>query len=147
MRFLPRNGVLYRRTKTGMPPRRVLGNTKEKREVLRQLHEESGQWERDGTYEKAQLRYCWDGLDRGIDRFIGSCEECQKRRTHRDNEPLHPTFSAKVSPRVGLDIVHMPTTTDRSKYKVVMCKDFRGWGEGYFASGGKVYLRGLDGVF
>ena len=32
VKFLPRAGVLYRHAKMGMPPRRVLGNTKDKRE-------------------------------------------------------------------------------------------------------------------
>ena len=33
VRFLLRDGLLYRRAKTGMPPRRVLGNTMDKTEV------------------------------------------------------------------------------------------------------------------
>ena len=34
VKFLQRDGVLYRHVKTGMPPRRVLGNTTDDREVL-----------------------------------------------------------------------------------------------------------------
>ena len=68
VRFLLRDRVLYRRVKTGMPPRRVLGNTKDKTEVLRQLHDESGHRGRDGTYEKTRHRYYWDCLYRDIDR-------------------------------------------------------------------------------
>ena len=59
VKFLLRDGVLYRRAKTWMPPRRVQRNTKDKEEVLRQLHNESGHRGRDGTYEKARLRYYW----------------------------------------------------------------------------------------
>ena len=127
VKFLLRDGVLYRRAKTGMPPRRVLGNTKDKMEVLRQLHDESGHRGRDGTYEKARLRYYWDGLYRDIDRYIRSCEECQKRRPHRYDEPLHPTFSATIFAKVGLDVVHMPAATDGSKYMVGMRDDLSGW--------------------
>ena len=47
VKFLLTDGVLYQRTKTGMPPRRVLGNTKDTEEVLRQLHDESGHRGRD----------------------------------------------------------------------------------------------------
>ena len=47
--FLPRSGVLYRPAKTRMPPRRVLGNRKDKEEVLRQLQDESSHRGRDGT--------------------------------------------------------------------------------------------------
>ena len=49
VKFLLRDGVLYRRAKPGMPLRRVLGNAKEKEEVLRRLHDESGRRGRDGT--------------------------------------------------------------------------------------------------
>ena len=66
VKFLLSDGVLYRRVKTGMPPRRVLVNAKDKQEVLRQLHDESGHWGRDGTYEKARLCYYWDGFYRDI---------------------------------------------------------------------------------
>ena len=129
VKFLLRDGVLYWHVKTGMPPRRVRGKTKDKMEVLRQLHEESGHRGRDGTYEKARLRYYWDGLYCDIDRYKRSCEECQKRRPHRYNEPLHPTFSATVFAKVGLDVVHKPAPTDGSKYMVGMRDDLSGWAE------------------
>ena len=57
VKFLLRDGVLNWRVKTGMPPRRVLGNAKDKEEVLRQLHDESGNRGRDKTFKKARLRY------------------------------------------------------------------------------------------
>ena len=37
VKFLLRDGVLYRHAKTGMPPRRVLGNAKDKEEVLKTI--------------------------------------------------------------------------------------------------------------
>ena len=129
VKFLLRDGVLYRRAKTGMPLRRVLGNTKDKEEVLRQLHDDSGHRVRDGTYEKAWLRYYWDSLYRDFDRYICSCKECQKRRPHRYNEPLYPTFSATVFAKVGLDVVHMPAAIDGLKYMVGMRDDLSGWAE------------------
>ena len=42
VKFLLRDGVLYRGAKMGMPLRRVLRNAKDKEELLRQLHDESG---------------------------------------------------------------------------------------------------------
>ena len=129
VKFLLRDGVLYRRAKTRMPPRRVLGNAKVKEEVLRQLHDESGHRGRDGTYVKARLRYYWDGLYRDINRYIRSCKECQKRRPHSYDEPLHPTFLVTIFAKVGLDVVHMPAATDGSKYMVGMRDDLSGWAE------------------
>ena len=129
VKFLLRDGVLYRCAKTGMPPRRVLGNAKDREEVLRQLHDESGHRGRNETYEKARLRYYWDSLHRDIDRYIRSCEECHKRRPHPYDEPLHPTFSATIFAKLGLDVVHMPPATDGSKYMVGMRDDLSGWAQ------------------
>ena len=96
VKFLLRDGVLYQQAKTGMPLRMVLGNAKHKKEVMKQLHDKSGHQGREGTYEKAQLCYYWDGLYCDIHRYIRSCEECQEHRPHRYDEPLHPTFSATI---------------------------------------------------
>ena len=75
VRLLLRAGVVYRRKETGMPPRRVLGITKNKTEVLRQLHDKSGHRGGDGTYEKARRRYYWDGCYHDINHYKCFCEE------------------------------------------------------------------------
>jgi hypothetical protein len=129
LKFLLREGVLYRRGRAGLPPRRVLVKEEDKREVLRSLHDQSGHRGRDGTYQKAKIRYYWDGLYRDIDRYVRSCVECQKRRPHRFDEPLHPTFSAAIFTKVGLDVVHMPVATDGCRYMVGMRDDLSGWAE------------------
>ena len=141
VRFLLRDGVFYRRAKTGMPLRRVLGNAKDKEEVLKQLPDESGHQGRDGTYEKARLCYYWDGLCRDIDRYIRSCEESQRHKPHRYDEPLHPTFSATIFAKVGLDVVHMPAATDGSKCMVGMWDDLSRWVE--YKALGKASLRAV----
>ena len=112
VKFLLRNVVLYRCTKTEMPLRRVMRNMKDKMEFLRQLYDELGHQGRDGTYEKLRLRYYWDGLDSDIDRYIRYCEESQKRKLHHYDEPLHPTFSVTAFAKVEWNVVHMPAVTD-----------------------------------
>ena len=129
VKFLLIDGVLYLRAKTGMPPSKVLGNTKDEEEVQRWLQDEQCYRGRDGTSEKARLSYYWDGLYRDIDRYIRYCEVCQNRRPHRYDQPLHPTFSARVFHKVGLDAVHMPAATDGSKYMVGMQDNLSGWAE------------------
>src|SRR5437588_2258329 len=129
VKFILREGVLYRREKAGMPPKRVLVSGEEKEEVLRRLHDESGHRGRNGTYQKAKLCYWWDGLYGDVHRYVRSCAECQKRRPHRFDEPLHLTFSAAIFAKVGLDVVHMPVATDGSRYMVGMRDDLSGWAE------------------
>ena len=75
------------------------------------------------------MRYFWDGLYCDIDLYISSCEECQKRRPHCYDKPLHAAFSATVFYKVGLDVVHMPAATDGSKNMVGMQDDLREWAE------------------
>jgi hypothetical protein len=133
VKFLLKDGILYRRGKPGTPPRRVIAGEERKREVLQQLHDESGHRGRDATYQKAKLRYYWDGLYRDIDAYVRSCPHCQKRRPHLYDEPLHPTFTTtiwmKIGLDVGLDVVHMPIARDGSRYMVGMRDDLSGWSE------------------
>src|SRR5437588_3793274 len=129
VKFILREGVLYRRGKAGMPPRRVLVSGEEKEEVLRRLHDESGHRGRDGTYQKAKLLYWWDGLYWDVDRYVRSCADCQKRRPHRFDEPLHPTFSAAIFAKVGLDVVHMPVATVFFQAEDGIRDDLSGWAE------------------
>ena len=129
VKFLLRDVVLYRCAKMGIPPSRVRGMAKNKKEVQRQLDDKSGNKQRDGTCEKAPLRYYWDGLYRHIDCYICSYEECQKHRPHRYDNPLHPMFLATVFAKVGLDVVLMPTALDGSKYIVGIPDDLSRWAE------------------
>ena len=62
VKFLLRDAVLYWCKTTGMPPRMVLGNTKDEEEVLRKLHDEWSHQEVDEIYEKERLHYYWDVL-------------------------------------------------------------------------------------
>ena len=112
-----------------MPPRRVLVSREEKEKVMRWLHDGSGHRGRDGTYQKVKLRYYWDGLYRDVDRYIRSYEQCQKCRPHHFDKPLHPTFSAAIFVKVGLNVVYMPVASDGSCYIVGMRDDLSGWAE------------------
>jgi hypothetical protein len=56
VKFVVREGVLYRRGKAGLPPRRVVVKEDDKKQVLKQLHDRSGHRGRDGTYQKVKFR-------------------------------------------------------------------------------------------
>jgi len=127
-RYLVRDGILYRRS-GGSPPRKAISLPDDKRRILGSLHDESGHRGRDATYNKVKNCFYWKGLYTDVDRFIQSCEQCQKRRPHRYDEPLHPTFSYSLWMKIGLDVVHMPTATDGCKYLVGIRDDLSGWAE------------------
>ena len=101
----------------------------DKQRILANLHDESGHRGRDATYTKVKNRFYWKGLYTDVDKFVQSCEQCQKRKPHRYDEPPHPTFSYSLWMKIGLDVVHMPTARDGCKYLVGMRDDLSGWAE------------------
>lgn len=129
VKFLIMEGVLFRRGRVNLPPRRVVVSTAERNKVITELHDESGHRGRQGTYEKVALRYWWDGLYRDVERFVRSCEQCQKRALGKVDEPLHPTLYSALWRKVGLDIVHMPVDEGK-RYLLMLRDDLSGWPEG-----------------
>ena len=125
-----RKRILYRRPgHSGGPPRKVISLLKDKQRILANLHNESGHRGRDATCTKVRNRLYWKGLYSDVDNFVQSCEQYQKRKRHRYDKPLHPTFSYSLWTKIGLDMVHMPTARDRCKYLVGMCDDLSRWAE------------------
>jgi len=57
LQFLVEEGQLFRRAKPGMPPRRVIWDQNEQKDIMSQLHDESGYRGKKGSYEKVALRY------------------------------------------------------------------------------------------
>jgi len=55
--FLVNEGLLFRRAKLNMPPRRVIWDKNEQNNIIQQLHDESGHRRKKGTYQKIALRY------------------------------------------------------------------------------------------
>ena len=130
MRYLVRDGILYRRPgNSGGPLRKVILLPSDKQRILVNLHDESGHRGRDATYTNVRNRFYWKGLYTDVDKFVQSYEQCQKRKPHRYDEPLHPTFSYSLWMKIGLDVIHMPTARDGCKYLVGMRDNLSGWAD------------------
>ena len=125
-----RDGILYCQPgNSGAPPRKVISLLDDKQKLPANLYDESGHCGRDATFTKVRNRLYWKGLYTDVDKFVQSFEQCQKRKPHRYDEPLHPTFSYSLWMKIRLDVVHMPTVSDRCKYLVEMRDDLSGWAE------------------
>ena len=61
-------GQLFRRAKPGMAPRKVIWDHNEQKDIMGQLHDESGHRGKKRSYEKVALRYWWKGLYRDIEK-------------------------------------------------------------------------------
>jgi len=124
--FLVEEGQLFRRAKPGMPPKRVMWDQNEQKDIMSQLHDESGPRGKKGSYEKVALRYWWKGLYRDVEKWVKTSEECRKRLPIRVMEELPPTLDNPLWQRVGLDVVYMPL--NKGFYNLVaMRKYLSGW--------------------
>ena len=64
-----------------------------------------------------------------IVKYVQSCEECQRRKRIRFEEPLHPTSSTAVWEKVGIDVVYMPASVEGYEFIVFARDDLSGWAE------------------
>ena len=85
------------------------------------------------TLQLRQL-YCWHGLKRDVSDWCRECDECTKGKS----PPLRPHgHLQKIQVGAPLDLVTMdilsalPTTTDGTKYVLVMVDAFTKWVEAY----------------
>jgi hypothetical protein len=130
-KFLVRDGLLFKRGgKRNIPPRRVIGTEDRRMEVLKELHDEIGHRGREGTYGLIARRYQWKGMYSDVAKFVESCEECQRRKKMRYEEPLHPTWSIMVWEKIGVDSVYMPSSVEGYGYIVFARDGLSGWVEG-----------------
>ena len=57
LRFLVHKGLLLRKAKVNMPPRRVIWDGHEQKTIMKELHDQSGHRGKKGTYQKVALGY------------------------------------------------------------------------------------------
>jgi Integrase zinc binding domain len=119
--FFIRDGYLYKRgRKRGMPPRRVVGLPEQPVEIVRECQGEISHRGKGATFEHVKRRYQWKGMYEDVEKWVKTCEDCQRRAKIRYEEPLHPTWTLKVVDKIGVDVVYMPQTQEGSF--IVFCK-------------------------
>jgi hypothetical protein len=73
------DGYLFKRgRKRGFPPRRVVGTQDQRSEIIRELHDEIGHRGNQATYGHVSRRYQWKGMYADIEKWIKTCERCQR---------------------------------------------------------------------
>jgi hypothetical protein len=56
--------------------RRVVDSEAERQQILKELHNKSGQRGKEGTYRRIADRYWWSNLYEGVKDHIKTCELC-----------------------------------------------------------------------
>ena len=126
LRFLVHEGLLFRRAKVNMPPRRVVWDENDQKRIIKELHDNSGHRGKKGIYQKIGLRYWWKGLYQDVETWVKTYKEFQFRVSNRMTEELHPTLENTLWSKVGLDVVYMPKDAGFSKI-VAMRYYLAGW--------------------
>lgn len=129
LKFIVRDGHLFRKERTDPLPRRVICNPETQSQIIKSLHDDAGHRRREATYQRLRDRYFWEGMYTHTRKYCETCTECQLRESLRQHEELTPTYTDHRWQKVGLDIVHMPKNKGK-KYLVMARSDLSGWVEG-----------------
>jgi hypothetical protein len=129
MKYLVREGHLFRRQSKNSPLRRVVDDAEIRQRILQELHDESGHRGREGTYRRVADRFYWAGLFKDVEKYVSTCFACQTRAHGRTDEALHPTWSSYIGEKWSIDVVHMPLCLGHP-YMALAREDLSGWVEG-----------------
>ena len=126
-RYFLAEDVLWRRTKDGVLPRRVIQDVNRREELIRQAHEESGHRGRDPTHKKLVDFYFWPNMFAQVALFCRTCERCQLRSTEYPKVAINPTWVPTVLRKFNMDLVEMGIRSDSYEYIVDIRDDLTGW--------------------
>jgi hypothetical protein len=117
--------ALWRRTKN--IPRRVILNKEERKELIREAHDESGHRGRDPTYKKLSDFYFWPNMLAEIAIHCRTCRQCQLRSSYHPKVMINPTWVPTVLRKFNMDIVEMGIISAGYSYIVDIRDDLTGW--------------------
>lgn len=127
------------RQKPGQMPKRVIGNSEDRWEILTRLHEEHGHRGVKATYAKTSDRFYWDGMVKTVKSWVKTCPDCQAR-DYKHYENVRESIAVPtIFGRMSLDCVHMPENQTwgphprdhvPDKYIILIRDDLSGWVEG-----------------
>ena len=93
-------------------------------------HELSAHFGIKSTQEKAKEKYYWKGMDKDIEEYVKSCDQCQKRGKISSKYPLNPIVVKEPFYQIGIDFVGpLPSTKGRKRYIIVAMDYFTKWPE------------------
>jgi RNase H-like domain found in reverse transcriptase/Integrase zinc binding domain/Reverse transcriptase (RNA-dependent DNA polymerase) len=128
LKYLTKDGYLWRRPEKQRPPRRVIDMPAQREEIWTSLHDDGGHKGAAGTYHKVADRYWWNDLSRWCETRKRSCEPCQLRDSTRWQEEMYFTYVDKRWYQVNMDVTPMPRSKGR-EYLVEARSAFSGWVE------------------
>ena len=128
--FFLQDGLLFKRSRTSMPQRVITSRTEQLR-IIVTVHEghPSGHRGIKATQRMVWERFYWKGLYTMVEKYVITCERCQKHDSRVTISPLKPNLGSVLFSRVGIDLIQWPESHEGFKYLAVARDDFSGWVE------------------
>jgi hypothetical protein len=93
-------------------------------------HEISGHFGKDATYDRIKGKFWWENMTKDIERYVRSCDKCQKRGKPKGKHELHSIEVDEPFARIGIDIVGpLPESIRGNRYIIVAMDYFTKWPE------------------
>ena len=109
------------RHQPGHPPQVVIFPEKRRKEILQEMHEDSGHHGIWAVEQQVTLRYFWPGMRSQIKNHVQSCHTCQLRSTKKMHIPITISHPPSLFSKVYLDVMKMPLA--RGKQWLIGCRD------------------------
>ena len=118
--FYLQEAHMYRH-QPGHPPQVVIFRKDRRKEILHEMHEESGHHGVWAVGQQVSLRYYWPGMKAQIKHHVRSCHTCQLRSTKKMHIPITVSHPPSLFSKVYLDVMSMPLA--QGKRWLIGCRD------------------------
>lgn len=149
-RYIVKEGYLFETISPGGRthgvPKRVVGNKSSKLKILQECHDRLLHRGREATYKQIAEKYVWKSMFADVERYVATCDECQKRSRLRNSGLLHPQYTEGIFSRVNIDTVKIgqssmerttrTTNAGNCNQIIVARDDLSGWVEARAISDG-----------
>ena len=107
MQFLIRNKQLFKHANKNVFLKWVVDEIENQQKILKQLHDEDKYKDRKNIYRRVTDKYWWRNLYKNCERYVVSCDVCQRKKFNRKKKALHFTWISTSFKKININCVHM----------------------------------------
>src|SRR3954471_5744372 len=102
-KFEARYGLLLRKKKNGQTLRTLKEDEIDSVIFMTHNHPTGGHLGKDTVYDKISTRFWWKGMYKDIERYLKTCDSCQRRGNKGGTGYLNPIKVGQPFERIGID--------------------------------------------
>src|SRR3954447_13599536 len=129
-KFKAEFGILLRKKKNGQTLRILKEDEIDSVIFMTHNHPTGGHLGKDTVYDKISTRFWWKGMYKDIERYLKTCDSCQRRGNKGGTGYLNPIKVGQPFERIGIDFVgSLERTKKGNRYILVMTDYLTKWPE------------------